>query len=133
MRVGATLLFFGTLLFSSFSDSLAAPKSLLPSILPLTELAALTVPDIGVSGGVVSRRPADIELVAATLGTVPSVGVGLLVIGACTVAIEDVEFDLDGLGIRVKFAGDGKGATPDKDCLDNKGAPGAVGVGIGDA
>ena len=68
---------------SSFSDSLAAPISLLPNILPLTEEAALTVPDIGVIGGVVIRKLVGKEFAAATLGTVPTMGVGLLVIGAC--------------------------------------------------
>lgn len=61
---------------SSFSDSLV---SRLPSTLPLTELAALTTPAIGVCGGVVQGSGPN-ELVAATLGTLPSVGVGLLVI-----------------------------------------------------
>lgn len=40
-RVGAILRLFCVVLLSSFSDSLAAPASLLPSILPLTELVAL--------------------------------------------------------------------------------------------
>ena len=77
--------------------------SLLPSILPLTELAALTV-DIGVIGGV-ERGNAPVDgFAAATLGTVPSVGVGLLAMmptDVCMkelcVAIDDAEFDRVGL------------------------------------
>ncbi|KAL8732442.1 MAG: hypothetical protein Q9181_003950 [Wetmoreana brouardii] len=70
---GTTLRFFGTT--SSLSDSLV---SRFPSTLPLTELGALTPPAIGVCGGVVHGSGPK-ELDAATLGTFPSVGVGLLV------------------------------------------------------
>lgn len=75
-RVGAILLFFG-IAVSSFSDSLV---SLFPSTLPLTELGLLTTPDIGVCGGVVHGRPLNDGFVAATLGTLPRVGVGLFII-----------------------------------------------------
>ena len=76
-RVGATLLFFGTVVWSSFSDSLV---SLLPNTLPLTELAVLVTPPMGVCGGVVhGRLPNEDAFAAATLGTLPTVGVGLLV------------------------------------------------------
>lgn len=99
MRVGAIRRFLGAA--SSFSDSLV---SRLPSMLPLTELAALAPPAMGVCGGVVHGKAPN-ELVAATLGTLPKVGVGLLVITppepcACDdcVAIEDAELDRVGLG-----------------------------------
>lgn len=63
---------------SSFSDSLV---SLFPSTLPVTELGLLlTMPGIGVWGGVVHGRLLKDGFVAATLGTLPSVGVGLLTI-----------------------------------------------------
>lgn len=75
--VGAILLFLGAVV-SSFSDSLV---SLFPSTLPVTELGLLlTMPDIGVCGGVVHGRLLKEGFVAATLGTLPSVGVGLLTI-----------------------------------------------------
>jgi len=60
--------------------------SRLPRILPLTELVALITPDIGVCGGVVHDKLGKVELAAATLGTFPNVGVGLLLItpaGVC--------------------------------------------------
>jgi hypothetical protein len=44
-RVGAILLFLGCFVRSSFSDSLV---SRLPRMLPLTELAVLVTPGIGV-------------------------------------------------------------------------------------
>ena len=125
--MGATLLFFGTA-GSSFSDSLV---SLFPRTLPLTELGRLLIiPDIGVCGGVVHRRPLKDGLVAATLGTLPSVGVGLLlIIWDDCVAIDDVELDLVGLG---GGSGPGEGARIGVGCLSKvEGANGAVGVGIG--
>ena len=81
--VGAILLLFGIPAVSSFSDSLV---SRLPRILPLTELAALITPDIGVCGGVVHGKLEKDVFAAATLGTLPNVGVGLLLItpaGVC--------------------------------------------------
>lgn len=78
IKVGAILLFFGCTPLSSFSDSLV---SLFPRTLPLTELAVLITPD-GVSGGVVHGKPVNEALEAATLGTFPRVGVGLLVMTA---------------------------------------------------
>lgn len=81
--VGAILLFFCFPAWSSISDSLV---SRLPRTLPLTELGALTTPDIGVCGGVVHGKFEKEVLAAATLGTFPSVGVGLLLImpaGVC--------------------------------------------------
>ena len=100
--VGAILLFFGEALWSSFSDSLV---SRLPRTLPLTELAVLITPDMGVCGGVVQGKLAKDVLAAAMLGTFPNVGVGLLLMtpaGVCAwddwVTMEDVEFDLVGLG-----------------------------------
>jgi len=71
------------------------------------------------------------ELVAATLGTFPSVGVGLLVIIPESVAIDEVELDLVGLGGCRSATGDGEGANPDEGCLINAGAVAVVGVGVG--
>lgn len=97
-RVGAILFLFGTPAGSSISDSLV---SLFPSTLPLTELGPLTSPDIGVCGGVVNGRPEKEVLLAATLGTLPNVGVGLLLTMPDWVAIDDAELDLVGLGGRI--------------------------------
>ncbi len=116
-RVGAILLFFTTAFTSSLSDSLAAPPvSLLPRTLPLTELVVLMLPDMGVWGGVVRGRPTAAELVAATLGTVPSVGVGLLVmtvLDVCAweamVATDEAEDERVGLDGRIAATGDGEG------------------------
>ena len=127
--VGAILLFFGTVVASSFSDSLV---SLFPSTLPVTELGLLlTIPDIGVCGGVVHGKLLKAGFVAATLGTLPKVGVGLLIIWDDCVAIEDVELDLVGLG-GGNGAGDAEGARIGVVCLSkDAGAETAVGVGIG--
>lgn len=67
-------------LVSSLSDSLIAPRSLLPRTLPLMELLALCDTFVmGVCGGVVNARGGTgPELVAVTDGTELSVGVGLL-------------------------------------------------------
>jgi len=127
-RVGATLLFLGSRVCSSFSDSLA---SRFPKALPLTELGLLMTPDIGVCGGVVHGSPPKDGLAAATLGTLPMVGVGLLMI-ACddSVAIEDIEFDRVGLG-----GGGGAGEAGNGNAgvggLSNDGGADAVGVGTG--
>ena len=127
--VGAILLFFGAVVFSSFSDSLV---SLFPSILPVTELGLLlTIPDIGVCGGVVQGKLLNAGFVAATLGTFPRVGVGLLIICDDCVAIEDVELDLVGLG-GGNGAGEARAAKTGVLCLSKDGgADTAVGVGIG--
>jgi len=105
--------------------------SLFPSTLPLTELGRLLIiPDIGVCGGVVQCKPLKDGLVAATLGTLPSVGVGLLLI-ICDdcVAIDDVELDLLGLG---GGSGAGEGTSTGVGCLSKVGgADAAVGVGTG--
>lgn len=95
MSVGATRLFFGAP--SSRSDSLV---SLFPSTLPLTELGRLMMPDdMGVWGGVVQGSPLKEAFAAATLGTLPNVGVGSLPI-ACddSVKTDDIELDRVGLG-----------------------------------
>ena len=129
--VGAILLFFGTVA-SSFSDSLV---SLFPSTLPVTELGLLlTIPDIGVCGGVVHVKLLKAGFVAATLGTLPRVGVGLLIICDDCVATDDVELDLVGLG-GGNGAGDAEGAKIGVLCLSkDTGAEAAVGVGwAGDA
>ena len=126
--VGAIRRFLGTA--SSLSDSLV---SRLPRTLPLTELGALIPPPSGVCGGVVHGRVPN-ELLAATLGTLPSVGVGLLVMmppEPCRwddcVATDEAEFDRVGLGgcPIEPVKGDGDGAAI------KEGAEIAVGVGVG--
>ncbi len=74
---------------------------------------------------------------AATLGTEPSVGVGLLVMtapGVCAcdgnVATEDADDDLVGLVGKIAATGDGEGATAEV-CLTSGGAVAAVGVAVG--
>lgn len=137
--VGATLRLLGA---SSFSDSLV---SRLPSTLPLTELGPLTTPAIGVCGGVVHGRLEKDEFAAATPGTVPRDGVGLLVIVPDWVATDEVEFDLVGLGGRIADcwvlgvvlrtgvgAGECKHTKPGGGCFSTKGgALLAIGVGVG--
>lgn len=95
MGVGAILLFLGSLLLPpSLSLSLMSRFTpLLPEavLLPTTELA-------GVSGGVVIGTPVTLaELVAAMLGTLPPIRVGLFItlVEAC-VTTDDVELDLAG-------------------------------------
>lgn len=92
-------------------------------------------PDMGVCGGVVQGSPLKdgFELApAATPGTLPSVGVGLLPM-ACedSVAIEEIEFERVGLGGR-GGAGDAEGGMVGGGCLSkDAGADVAVGVGVG--
>lgn len=113
--------------------------SLLPSRPPLTELGQLAI-DIGVIGGVHKGRPAGAEFVAATLGTLPIVGVGLLAImpaGVCInddcVAIDEFELDLLGLTGRTAAAGEGEGARMEEEWgFTGEAAEAAVGVGTGD-
>jgi hypothetical protein len=141
--VGATLLFFAGACsgFSSFSDSLAVVSRLPSTLAPLTELAALKeLLDKGVCGGVViGMLMTAPELVAATLGTLPRVGVGLPAIFrpddcGCSpkeswVAIEDVDDVRVGLTGRTggaEEAAEGVGAT-----LFSTGAVEDVGVGVG--
>ena len=126
-RVGAILLFFG-IAVSSFSDSLV---SLFPSTLPLTEPGLLITPDIGVCGGVVHGRPLNDGFVAATLGTLPSVGVGLFTIWDDCVAIEDAELVRVGLG-GGRGAGEAEGANTSVLCLSKEGADAVVGLGCVD-
>ena len=129
INVGATLLFFGTaFVCSSRSDSLV---SRFPNILPLTELGRLlTMPDMGVWGGVVHGKWPKDGFVAATLGILPSVGVGLLpIIRDDWVTTEDVELDLVGLG-GGSGAGEADGASRGVDGLSNGGGAFAV-VGVG--
>ena len=76
--VGASLRLFSPFGRSSVSDSLVPLTSLLPKILPFAEPAAEA--GMGVMGGVVIGRPVGAELVAATLGTFPRVGVGFVAI-----------------------------------------------------
>ena len=115
---------------SSRSDSLV---SRFPSTLPLTELGRLlTMPDIGVWGGVVQGSPLNVGLVAARLGTLPKVGVGLL-LTACDdwVTMEDVELERVGLG-GGRGTGEADGANTGVGCLSKGGgADAAVGVGTG--
>lgn len=94
---------------------------------------------MGVCGGVVIGKPTEAELVAATLGTFPNVGVGLVMItplAVCNcedwVAMEEAEFDLVGLGGRPRGMADGEGANPSDDaCLISDGAVIVDGVGTG--
>ena len=86
----------------------------------------------------VKGRPTAAELVAATLGTVPSVGVGLLVmtvLGVCAweamVATEDAEDDRGGLFGRLGARGDGEGGMMVELCFTSRGADTAVGVAFG--
>ena len=113
-------------------------------MLPLTELGPLMTPDMGVCGGVVTGRPENKVLDAATLGTLPSVGVGLLVITPDCVATDEAEFDLVGLGGRIPDcdafgveprpgvgAGEFDDTKPGGGCFSKGGAVAATGVGIG--
>ena len=132
-------LFFGADLFSSISDSLVPPISLLPSRLPLTDPGALIL-DMGVMGGVYRGKLGGAEFVAATLGTLPRVRIGLLVTmpaGVCAiedcVAIEEVEFDLLGLTGRAVAITGCDGPMVDVDILAGEGAEAVVGVGTGEA
>ena len=109
------------------------------------ELGPLTTPVMGVCGGVVHGRLENDELAAATPGTVPTDGVGLLVMSPDCVATEDVEFDRVGVGGRmadcwvlgvVLRAGVGPGelagANPSGGCFStNGGAVPVIGVGVG--
>ena len=104
--------------------------SRLPSTLPATELGRLITPDIGVSGGVVHGSPAKDGFIAATLGTAPIIGVGLLITGwEDSVAIDDMEFERVGLG-----GGGGNGDWAGNGVCgfsNDSGADTAVGVGTG--
>ena len=85
------------------------------------------------------------EFAAATPGTVPRDGVGLLVMIPDWVATDEVEFDLVGLGGRIADcwvlgvvlragvgAGEFDGANPGGGCFSTKGgAVPAMGVGVG--
>jgi len=86
--VGAIRRFLAGFWVSSRSDSLIPPDSLLPNVLPLTELAVLMLA-MGVIGGVDNGRPPVDGLAAATLGTVPRVGVGLVAIIPVAVCMKD--------------------------------------------
>lgn len=84
-------------------------------------------------------KPTEAELVAATLGTFPSVGVGLVMmipLAVCScedwVAMEEAEFDLVGLGGRPTGMADGEGANPsDGACFISDGTVIVGGVGTG--
>lgn len=93
---------------------------------------------MGVCGGVVHGKPGNEALDAATLGTFPNVGVGLLVITpvqpcCCDdgVMAEDDEFDLVGLGGLATGAGENEDASAGMACFSNGGADAVVGVGVG--
>lgn len=136
-NVGAILRFL--ICPSSFSLSLAAPRSLFPSTLPLTELVALCPPAIGVCGGVGCGKPTGPDgFVAVTIGTWLRVGVGLFVTaGVCTediVAIDDCEFDragLPGLSGKNGAAGDGSDEAMAGEALVKDGEAVLMGVGTG--
>lgn len=132
-NVGAILRFFGWTSVSSFSDSLV---SLFPRTLPLTELDALIAPYIGVWGGVVQGKPVNAELEPITLGTLPSVGVGLLAMApvgvcSCDVGTEEDEFVLPGLGRLADVAGEKEDPDRGTTSFSNGGAEDVVGVGTG--
>lgn len=135
--VGAIRRFLAGFWVSSRSDSLMPPDSLLPSVLPLTELAVLMLA-IGVIGGVDNGRPPIDGLAAATLGTVPRVGVGFVAIipvAVCInddcVATDDAEFELVGLAGRPAGA-EGAGTVEAPGTLATLGVDAAVGVGTGE-
>lgn len=93
---------------------------------------------MGVCGGVVHGKPVNEVLDAATLGTFPSVGVGLLVITPvepCSwddgVMAELDEFDLVGLGRLATGAGENEDVTAGGACFSKGGAEAVVGVGVG--
>lgn len=90
------------------------------------------MPDMGVCGGVVHGKWSKDAFVAATLGILPSVGVGLFpTIKDDCVTTDDVELDLVGLG-GGRGAGEADGASRGVDGLSNDGgAFAAVGVGTG--
>ncbi len=120
---------------SSRSDSLV---SLLPRTLPLTELVALIAPDMGVCGGVVQGNPVNEELDAATLGTFPTVGVGLLVTTPVGVWIcdgwertDEEELVLPGLGRLANGEGENEDPSGGMICFSKSGAEDVVGVGVG--
>ena len=135
--VGAILLFLTV--FSSCSDSLTPPVSLLPRILSVCELVALIV-DIGVIGGVEPEIP-ELGFAAVMPGTVPMVGVGefptipavLSTFEDC-VAMEETEFDLDlvGLDAAALGAGEAKLAAAELGIRARLGAVIPVGVGTGE-
>ena len=141
-RVGAILLFLLlSLLPSSFSDSSIAAVSRFPSTLPLMELVALCVPDMGVCGGVLRGIPAGAEFAAARLGTLPRVGVGLLLTNPDDAGVwltdevmEETEEDRVGLVGCMEGTVAGDGARNAGLCRTAGGGGGAlvfVGVGIG--
>ena len=139
-KVGAILLLFGTPPPSSGSDWLATLASLFPSTVVGAGFGAgagAVAADMGVIGGVQRGSPAGAELVAATLGTLPIIGVGLLVITPgkldCCVAMDDAELDLVGLKERAGIAGEGTWPWTEANCLAGEGAEGLVGVGRGEA
>ena len=113
------------------------PVSRLPKVLPLTELAALVVGP-GVIGGVESGKGGTEELVAATLGTFPSVGVGFVAMSPTAVcakddcvATEEAELDLLGLAGRAVLEGVAVAART-VDTLPRPGVDALVGVTRGD-
>ena len=103
------------------------------------ELVALCPPAMGVCGGVGCGKPTRMDgFVAVTIGTWPSVGVGLLVTaGVCTddmVAMEDWEFDrvgLPGLAVKKGAAGEGSDGAMAVDALARDGEAMLVGVVTG--
>ena len=90
---------------------------------------------MGVWGGVVQDKPVNEELEPITLGTLPSVGVGLLAMALvgvciCDVGTEEDEFVLPGLG-RLADAGEKDGPDGGTISFSNGGAEDVVGVGTG--
>lgn len=91
---------------------------------------------MGVWGGVVQGKPENEELEPIMLGTLPSVGVGLLAmvpVGVCICdeGTEEDELVLPGLGRLANGAGENEGPDEGIICFSNGGAEDVVGVGTG--
>lgn len=116
--VGAILLLL-TVSRVSGSDPVAGPVSLLPRTAGAASvLTTITLPDIGVWGGVANGTvPMDPACAAAMLGRVLNTGAGLIVTaseaGVCArdicVATDEAEFDRVGLKGRIVAKGDAEG------------------------
>lgn len=91
---------------------------------------------MGVWGGVVQGKPGNEELEPITLGTLPSVGVGLLAMAPvgvciCDVGTEEDEFVLPGLGRLADIAEEKEDPDGGAVSFSNGGAEDVVGVGTG--
>lgn len=91
---------------------------------------------MGVWGGVVQDKPVNEELEPIMLGTLPSVGVGLLAMAPVGVCIcdegtEEDELVRPGLGRPAIGARENEGPDEGMICFSNGGAEDVVGVGTG--